>query len=504
METYRIVQRGSKWVVQSEDGSKDLGEHDTREDAEKQLVAVEAAKAGRQQHGPLGSAAHVPGPIDEERLSRIRRFAGVDGFVSAAPADCWDQVGKFGVFKKRDIFGVQRESEFNLEHLGESLDNFAAEVNPGWADFNHDFGEACRAVPSLGPSRTFAFVLDDLAYVTAAANVYRWAPFSNALDDGGFVVKPNDAGATGRWLKAVSGVLLDGVNIATIPTGYLKQVVLHNGDFNDEILNARIYGQAPCVAIHFTGEQHTPLSQIPGALYDYRVRFELWSVSRNYRDRFEAALGSPVAAEAAADPGVMKVHGAVKKLLAGRSGEELGNTSIKYIEIEGGQLEEAREAERIFVMSLQVEVRGSIHNADAPAELVRPTEIDVQRQRVDAPAPGGFDTLNCVTAGLDVPLGLGFASQIAAGSALIGGVPVTAAAVLHTFAASSDTYRDLTPTGAWVFTVVSNGAAVSTPAPANLRVGCTATDAAGIVADTLLCSVQVPFPAVSTPDVIAL
>src|SRR5262249_16321993 len=93
--------------------------------------------------GPLGSAAHVPGPIDEERMSRIRTFAGESGFVSAEPADSWDQVGKFGVFRKRDIFGAQRESEFNLEHLGESLDNFAAEVNPGWADFNHDFGEAC-------------------------------------------------------------------------------------------------------------------------------------------------------------------------------------------------------------------------------------------------------------------------------------------------------------------------------------------------------------------------
>jgi hypothetical protein len=33
------------------------------------------------------------------------------------------------------------------------------------------------------------------------------------------------------------------VNIATIPTGYLKDVVLHNGDFNDDVLRTRIYSQ---------------------------------------------------------------------------------------------------------------------------------------------------------------------------------------------------------------------------------------------------------------------
>jgi phage gp37-like protein len=363
---------------------------------------------------------------------------------------------------------------------------------------------ALRALHSRGASPTAAFTLDDLAYVTAAGNVYRWAPFSADVDDGDFVIAPNDAGPAGRWLKAVSGVTLDGVNIAALPAGELKQVVLHNGDFDDDALQARIYGQAPCVAIHFAGEKHSPLSQIPGALYDYRVRFELWSVSRNYRDRFEAAIGSPIPAEAAEDPGVMKVHGAVKKLLAGRTGEELGNTSIKSIEIEDGQLEEARDVERLFVMSLQIEVRGSIHNADAPAELFKPTEVDVQRDRVAAPAPGRFELMNCVTAGLDVPLGLGFASQVAAGAALINGVAATAAATPHTFAASSDTYRDLSPTGAWTFTSLPSGAAVGAPAPGSLRVGCTSTDAAGIAADRFLCSVKVPYPAASSPDVVPL
>jgi phage gp37-like protein len=360
---------------------------------------------------------------------------------------------------------------------------------------------ALRAVRSLGTSGTQSFTLDDLAYVTAATNVYRWSPTSTAGDDGNFVIKPTDAGASGRWLKALSSVKIDGVNIATIATGYLRAVVLHNGDFDEKVLNDRIYGLAPCVAVHFGGEKHQPLSQIPGALYDYRVAFELWSVSRNYRDRFEAALGSPIPSESAADPGVLKLHGAVKKLLAGRSGEELGNTSVKYIELGDGNLIESREDERLFVMSLETEMRGSIHNKDAPGELVQPTEIDVQRYQVDAPSAGGFDLQNCVTAGLDVTLGTGFAQNINAGTALINNVPSTWAGGLHTFAASSDVYRDLTPAGAWVFTTVPHGSDASAPAAGNLRVGLTVTDAAGIVSDTYLCSVQIPYPAANTPDV---
>jgi hypothetical protein len=70
------------------------------------------------------------------------RFAGLLA-KGGKPANVWDQVGKPGFFRKEDLFGIPRDSEFTLAHFGEWLDNFAAEVNPGWADFNHDFGEAC-------------------------------------------------------------------------------------------------------------------------------------------------------------------------------------------------------------------------------------------------------------------------------------------------------------------------------------------------------------------------
>lgn len=363
---------------------------------------------------------------------------------------------------------------------------------------------ALRAVPTMG-AQTPLYQDEDLVFVTANGNKYRWSQASTSADDGDLVVKPTDAAATGRWLKVVTTLLFDDLTVVSKTDGPLKNVVLHNGDFDEEVLKSRIYGKRPCVAIHFAGERHVPISQISGALYDYRVRFELWSVSSNYRDKFEAAIGSPIPAEAADDPGVMKIHGLVKKLLAGKEGEELGQTGVKKIELFEGELIEAREAERLFVMSLGVEIQAAIHNPDNPAVLVTPSEIDVQRNIVQAPGPKQFtDTSDCVTQGLDVPQQIGFAGTVNAGAALVGTTPVAVIATANTFAASSDTYRDLTPAGTWVFTAVALRAMPPAPLAGNLRVGVTTTDEVGIVNDAFLCSVEEPYPAANTPDIIPI
>jgi phage gp37-like protein len=339
---------------------------------------------------------------------------------------------------------------------------------------------------SGGPARSDR----DLVYVASVANVYGWVQASTAPDDGDTVIQPSDGGGTGRWLKAATSVRLAGAPIATLPTGFLKVVVLHNGDFSDEVLRARIYGQAPCVAIHFAGEDHTPLSQIPGALYGYTLRFELWSVSRNYREGPEAAIGSPIPTEAARDPSVMKIHGSLKKLLAG---QDLGQPGIKYIEIGQGRLEEADESERIFVMSLGIEVRGSIHNADAPVELTRPTEIDVQESFASPGDGAAFDDSNYVVSGLDVPLGMGFTKTISAGSAFIANALVNVPPFVGTFAISSDTYRDLLPSREWALVGVTAGDAPPPIPPGALRIGVTTTDAFGVVADRFMASSEATY-----------
>lgn len=50
----RIEQRGSQWVVLPETGSKVLGTHKTKADAEAQLAAIEASKARAAEHENSG------------------------------------------------------------------------------------------------------------------------------------------------------------------------------------------------------------------------------------------------------------------------------------------------------------------------------------------------------------------------------------------------------------------------------------------------------------------
>ncbi len=224
---------------------------------------------------------------------------------------------------------------------------------------------ALRARVTRGAGQSYALTDGALLFVVSKGVCYKWSTFSLAADDGDLIVKPTDAGTAGRWLKTTS----------TSQTGYLRNVILHNGDFDDEILEERIFAQSPCVAVHFNGEEHVPLSQVPGALYDYRARFQLWSVSRNYRQGDEAAVGSQVAAEASADPGAMQIHGDLKNLLAGN---DLGIEGVKYIEIQGGGVERANLADRVFIFYLDLEVRATVSPPSDAGSEVSEILIDVR------------------------------------------------------------------------------------------------------------------------------
>lgn len=71
--TFKIEETGGGFVVKSEDGSKVLGRHRTRAEAEAQLRAVEAAKARRQE-----SATHVAGRGQEQEEERNHPSASPD------------------------------------------------------------------------------------------------------------------------------------------------------------------------------------------------------------------------------------------------------------------------------------------------------------------------------------------------------------------------------------------------------------------------------------------
>jgi hypothetical protein len=212
----------------------------------------------------------------------------------------------------------------------------------------------------------------ELVYVTSQAVCYEWSTASQAADDGDLVVKPTDAGTTGRWLKTASAV----------QAGYLVDVRLYEGEKTEAELLDRLLGQRPSVAIRWESTENTPKSQVAGALYRSDVQFDLWAVSSNLRGGAlpEAVVGSDVAAEFAADPGVNAVVGDVKQALAGKTGEELGQAGISYCEIGAEEPVYRSLAERRFVSSVKLVVHTTVHNTDeavAPGDSVPLTEIDV-------------------------------------------------------------------------------------------------------------------------------
>lgn len=137
---FKIVRRDDGWHVLSEDGEKHLGgPYRTESEAVERLRQVEGHKA--QAASTASGALHTPSLIGESKAMTRAFSIEAPHRLSAEPSDCWDQVAKFGEFVKDDGDGPQIAT-FNLQHLGEFMSNFARQVNPLWADTNHDFGEA--------------------------------------------------------------------------------------------------------------------------------------------------------------------------------------------------------------------------------------------------------------------------------------------------------------------------------------------------------------------------
>lgn len=352
---------------------------------------------------------------------------------------------------------------------------------------------ALRLVPSMIEDMPTRLDLQ-IIYVTSVGKCFYWSQFATAADNGTTVIAPADAGPTGRWLLVESTLLYKGVPVAEIEEGVIREVILHVGDFDEQVLKSRIFGKAPCVAIHLDTEAHKAISQIPGTLADYRVGIETWAVSRNFRAGYEASLGSPLPDEFAADPGVLRLSGKVKNFLWGSN---LGIDTITDTVPLEARNDRSDVAERVFVWAQTWEIRGSLHRPDEPFELTDVDRIDAQRMQSSVGPTGELDLPNCITSGLHVPIGLGLAKTIAAGTAKIDGTTVTVAATAHTFTASTNTYRDLAPDGTWTFTEVATGYDVPEPAAGSLRVGLTVTDAAGVAWDTFLASSYIPS---ETPD----
>lgn len=155
----RIEQRGSKWVVLPESGDKVLGEHDTKEQAEAQLRAIEASRH---------AASRAAG-----RLFSVRSFR----FSIDAAVGKWSRVATFGDKRKDGA-----EMVFDATTLGQMVDNAARRGDPIAVCADH----LSAYVAETGQQAPALAWFDALAVVADGQVVKSWnaAPDGTGLADG--------------------------------------------------------------------------------------------------------------------------------------------------------------------------------------------------------------------------------------------------------------------------------------------------------------------------------
>lgn len=348
---------------------------------------------------------------------------------------------------------------------------------------------ALRAATTRGASGALTVDDESSRHVTSAGVRYEFNPRSTAADDGDETIAPTDSPTAGRWEKTTS----------TTSTGYLRDVILYDGGYTTEALDAILGGKRPSVVIHFDGADNPTASTIPGALYRYRPRFEVWALSQSMRRAYEGKLEPPISAEAAADPGVHQVVGDLKALLAG---SDLDLDGLDYLQIGAEEMIESGENQRRFTCSLHLTALASYSIEDVPAaEAI--TSVVSQRQVTNLGADDEHDHDNYRVSGILAPrTAVGLTHSISAGTAYIDGVLVIYAGEAHTFGANEDTYRDLADDGTLAFTAVPAGAEAPEAASGTLRIGKTTTDDADIVSDALYASSLADIDSLGDPDTI--
>lgn len=349
--------------------------------------------------------------------------------------------------------------------------------------------EALRSVASMGDSETQSIGPDTLAVVTDVG-LYRWSKFSTADDDDDAVIKPNDAGATGRWLLqanpgGTTPLCLRGDDVTTLPSGYLQSAILYEGGLDDELI-LRTFAQVPAVGIDWTTRGKERKGTNPGQLSLCDYSFILWIVDENLRGEMTASRGSPVAAEASRSPGAYAIAGDLEDLLDGALGEQLGEVGIGHCQTGRLSVVSKIQKGRRVVLQLELSVWATHSRQGSNARPLGALKMQLQDAAVRPPQVA-VDRDNVLISGLRITVGSGLSRAPTNGSAKIAGETVTVSgAILHTFDAWSDTYRDLDADGGFTYTAVPIEGPAPSQADGTLRVGFTRTDGAGATRDVLL------------------
>jgi len=327
-----------------------------------------------------------------------------------------------------------------------------------------------------------------LVYVTGSG-LFEWIPYTATSANGSTVIAATGFSA-GRWVKVSSTWTLGagGTPVGSITTGPLMTVEAYSSDEGtdaDAVLDKCI-GTTPSVLLQFTGDNPQSISLLPGTFYKNSLTFKLLILTTNLRGKAAGTQGS-----ISGDTGAYPLIGSLRRLLCGVSMSS-GIDGVERIDIGAASMVNEDAERRNFCHEMQVTVRASFsiddEDLDDAAIRIQPEVIDFQTKEFDAQnfiASGGGFT--------EAIRGAGLTRTITTTVAKISGVAVSAAETTHTFTPQTQTYRDLTPAGAWVFSEVALGADAPALTAGRLRVSVTSTDSSGLVTDRPLCSLSIPF-----------
>ncbi len=210
----------------------------------------------------------------------------------------------------------------------------------------------------------------ELISITGGA-VWKWSASSTAADNGTSVIAPTDrtnGALPGRWL----------ITSSTSTDGYLTAVRIFEGEDSEEAIMTRLLAVAPSVMVVWRSEEPDKQSQLPGAYYRVWMNFEIWCASRNLRRGNEALTGSSISDEADADPGVLRIVGDVRGVLAGSDLGLPDGIDYCYPGTHRPKIQSLTEGQ--FVHSLAVRLAATLRFYDAAGESVPAADIAIGLQ----------------------------------------------------------------------------------------------------------------------------
>lgn len=367
--------------------------------------------------------------------------------------------------------------------------------------------QALPDVPALKALDISAGADGALVYVQDQGRVYVLDLYSTAAEALPLIAAPTTPPSryqTARWVRSASTVNYGPNQLAPLnarQAGFMKMVDLFAGRGGTDQGMLAVMASTPALLLLFTGDDLRPQScGYPGSLYENTLSYQVWAFSGCYRGAPWALWGTPVAQDAALDPGVHAIVGQVRHVLAGLSGSDpdaprgyLGLQGVAWVEVGGAEVLSEDEDQRLFVTSLEIRVKTRFYCPDESTTAIPPATVRIEERLAASGRAKTFDRANYIAQGYLVEVGPGLTRTLGPGVAVVGGTPVASTPGAHTFGARRDIYRDLKPDGTLVWTETLVGYPEPPAVAGALRVGVTTTDSSAVIGDRLLCSASVAF-----------